>query len=98
MNNIRTDLSVQELLDCSQVEGNQGCLGGMMDWGFTYVEKNGIATALNYPYVAKTRDCQKNNTERSNINLSYFRDIPRNETRLKLAVGMYLNLYNYLLL
>lgn len=62
-------LSEQELVDCSTE--NNGCNGGFMHKAFNYIIDNeGLSSNQDYPYVAKTHQCQKGNCMIDNENIS----------------------------
>jgi len=54
-------LSVQQILDCSSNQGNEGCNGGWMDWSFAYIILcGGIESNFSYPYTGLQGNCQFN--------------------------------------
>ena len=50
-------LSEQQIVDCSEKEGNQGCNGGLMDFGFEYVMEDGLCSESDYAYSGKEGKC-----------------------------------------
>jgi C1A family cysteine protease len=79
-------LSEQQLVDCAGSEGNQGCNGGLMDYGFEYIIKNGICGESAYPYTGKDGSCKK--TCSSVTTLSSYKDVAQgSETSLMSAVN-----------
>jgi len=84
-------LSEQELVDCAGSEGNNGCRGGLMDYGFEYVQQEkGLCLENEFPYDAKT-ETFKCNQKRSQCQhydpISGFKDVPqRNSQELENAL------------
>jgi len=80
-------LSEQQLVDCSQAEGNQGCNGGLMDQAFQYIIDNkGITTEAAYPYTATDGTCQAKGKPVA-ATLSGFKDVAANsEAALETAI------------
>jgi C1A family cysteine protease len=52
-------LSEQDLVDCSQSYGNNGCSGGWAYAALSYIRDKGIATQADYPYTGRSSLCQK---------------------------------------
>lgn len=78
------NISEQELIDCSDTYGNQGCNGGSMDNAFKYVIDNGLCSENEYPYMGESGECQ---TCKSVVNISDYKDvIPNDEGILKKVV------------
>lgn len=81
-------LSEQQLVDCSTAEGNQGCDGGLMDYGFEYIIKKGITTEAAYPYTATGPNTCEAAGKPVAATLSAYKDVPANsETALMTAIA-----------
>lgn len=69
-------LSEQQLVDCATAEGNQGCNGGLMDYGFQYIISHGICSESSYPYQAVDGTCHSCSAV---AHLTSFKDVPQND-------------------
>jgi C1A family cysteine protease len=78
--------SEQELVDCSQPEGNMGCNGGLMDYGFEYAEEEGLCLEDDYSYEAFQDTCRKSSCSK-NVQVKNFVDVKPCEVALKHAVA-----------
>ncbi|KAJ7981547.1 putative Cysteine protease [Quillaja saponaria] len=82
-------LSEQELVDCDQANGNQGCNGGYMEKAFDFIKSNGgLTTETAYPYTASDGTCDKDKLKNNAVTISGYENVPaNNEKALQAAVA-----------
>ena len=82
-------LSEQQLVDCSDSQGNQGCNGGLMDQAFTYIIANkGITNETNYPYSATDGTCNVQKEKQPYAVITSFTDVlPNSDEDLMSAIA-----------
>ncbi|KAI1303085.1 Procathepsin L [Halotydeus destructor] len=81
-------LSEQNLVDCSDPEGDEGCNGGLMDNAFQYVIDNkGIDTESDYPYRGDDESCSYSPKKRGATVKSFVDIKSTNETALQVALA-----------
>lgn len=79
-----TSLSEQELVDCDRTDS--GCNGGLMDYAFEFVEKNGLCKEGDYPYTASKSWRCKSSTCTAAAHISSYTDVTPGSTSLQAAV------------
>eukprot|EP00245_Coleochaete_scutata_P007951 TRINITY_DN2377_c0_g1_i3.p1 TRINITY_DN2377_c0_g1~~TRINITY_DN2377_c0_g1_i3.p1 ORF type:complete len:299 (+),score=54.01 TRINITY_DN2377_c0_g1_i3:70-966(+) len=81
-------LSEQELVDCDKSK-DQGCQGGLMDFAFEFIIKNGgIDTEEDYPYKAENERCDIDRENAHVVTIDDYEDVPHNsEDDLRKAVA-----------
>ncbi|XP_028793674.1 low-temperature-induced cysteine proteinase-like [Neltuma alba] len=74
-------LSEQELVDCD-TSYNEGCNGGLMDYGFEFIINNGgIDTEEDYPYRAVNGRCDTYRKNAKVVTIDDYEDVPVNDER-----------------
>jgi len=81
-----TSYSEQQLVDCSTSYGNNGCNGGLMDYGFKYVETHPLQTEGEYPYTAQDGTCSYQASQGVG-KVSTYADVSQSASQLEAALN-----------
>ncbi|XP_072995480.1 cysteine proteinase mucunain-like [Typha latifolia] len=74
-------LSEQELVDCDTMQ-NEGCNGGLMDYAFEFITRNGgIDTEEDYPYTARDGKCDLSRKNAKVVSIDGYEDVPENDEK-----------------
>ncbi|XP_055855598.1 procathepsin L [Episyrphus balteatus] len=81
-------LSAQDLIDCAESYGNNGCEGGFQEYGFDYIVEHGIALDTRYPYTQmENPQCHHNETGIGIKIRDYASIKPGDEERMKEVIA-----------
>lgn len=73
-----TSLSEQELIDCDTTYNN-GCNGGLMDYAFSFIVKNGgLHKEEDYPYIMEESTCEMKKEVTDVVTINGYHDVPQN--------------------
>ena len=87
----QVELSVQQVVDCSQAYGNNGCLSGNMVNSFNYATAYGLLAWSNYPWFGHLGVCNATGgpyKPKGYINVTSCTAMDNAITRQPLAVGV----------
>ncbi|XP_047311692.1 probable cysteine protease RD21B [Impatiens glandulifera] len=74
-------LSEQELVDCDRTY-NAGCDGGLMDYAFDFITRNGgMDTEADYPYRAADGTCDSTRENAKVVSIDGYEDVPANDEK-----------------
>merc|ERR1712054_357082 len=83
-----TAFSEQQLMDCSWLQGNKGCNGGLMDNAFRYLVSKGSESESDYPYTAQSSFVCKYDSSKVVFKIAGYKDVRSNSVdQLESAVA-----------